>query len=323
MGIKYYILTKVEKQGKITVPSQLFFNFINLLPNKKINLELKKNNLNINCENYNTNINTISADEFPIIPTIKESESIIIDSKLLCESLAPLVDIVSISNSKPEISGIYFLFQKKQLTITATDSFRLGEKKIFLKDPNLLKKDYSLILPQKTVKYLINIISENEGEVKINFSQNQIMFEIFSQEISHPKIQLISKLIDGEYPNYQEIIPNKFTTEVILKKEEFLNQIKSASLFSKKTNEIKIKIKKGTIDLFSQNTETGEYQSSIKTKTKGKNEEVVFNYKFLIEGLSNIKSSEIIFGLNGDAGPSVLKPVGDQSYIYIVMPIKP
>ncbi|MDD5606644.1 MAG: DNA polymerase III subunit beta [Candidatus Pacebacteria bacterium] len=324
IGIKYYILTKIEKQGKTTIPSQLFFNFINLLPNKNINIELKKNNLDIVCENYKTQINTISADEFPIIPILKETENITIDNSLFCESLKQIVDIASLSNSKPEISGVYLCFQKNQLIITATDSFRLGEKKIFFKKPNLLKKEYSLILPQKTIKYLINVFSEKTGEIKISFSLNQIMFESSLQETPHPEIQLVSKLVDGEYPNYQEIIPKKFTTEAVFKKEELLNQIKSASLFSKKTNEIKIKlnIKKGEMDICSSNNETGEYQSTLKSKIKGKNEEIIFNYKFLIDGLLNIKSSEVLFGFNGDSGPSVLKPVGDQSYIYIVMPIK-
>ncbi len=324
VGIRYNILTKIEEKGKITIPSQLFFNFINLLPNKNININLKKNNLNIICENYKTEINTISADEFPIIPTLKESENINIKSSLLCESLSQVVDITSTSISKPEIAGVYLFFQKNQLTITATDSFRLGEKKIIFKNPNLLKKEYSLILPQKTIKYLINIFSEKETEIKISFSQNQIMFESLLEETNYPEIQLISKLIDGEYPNYQEIIPQKYSTEVVFKKEELLNQIKSASLFTKKTNEIKIKIntKKETVDILAENTEKGEYESTLKSKIKGKSDEIVFNYKFLIEGLNNIKSSEIIFGFNGESGPSALKPVGDQSYVYIVMPIK-
>jgi DNA polymerase-3 subunit beta len=200
----------------------------------------------------------------------------------------------------------------------------LGEKKIYLKNPSKLQKDYSLIIPQKGAKEIINIFGEKGGELKIYFSSNQIMFELPMAETQHPQTQLISRLIEGDYPNYKEIIPKKHTTQLQLQKNEFLNQIKSASLFSGKINEVKIKAdpKKNEIEIFSQNPEIGEYQSSVPGKTKGESVEISFNHRFLLDGLANIKSSEVVFELNGNSGPGVLKPVGDQSYLYVVMPIK-
>ncbi len=324
IGINWWTLTKTEKDGKITIPSHLLFNFINLLPNKKINLEVKDSVLLIECENYKTQIKGVGADEFPIIPKITEGEFISIETSSLCRGLNQVVDVAIPSTTRPEISGIYFLFQKDLITLAATDSFRLGEKKIFLKNKFSLKKDYSLILPQKTAKELVNIFSEKQGELKIYFSPNQVMFEYPLPETPHPQIQLVSRLIEGEYPNYQEIIPKESTTQLTLEKNEFLNQIKSASLFSGKINEVKIKTnpKEKKIEIFSQSQEIGEYQSSVPGKIKGEPVEISFNHRFLLDGLSNIKSSEIIFELSGDSGPGVLKPVGDDSYIYVVMPIK-
>ncbi len=324
VGINWWTLSKIEKEGKITIQSRLFSNFINLLPNKKINLKTENNNLFIECENYKTQIKGITAEEFPIIPKITEGDFIFVNNSVFCQSLNQVVDIAVPSTTRPEISGIYLLFQKNLITIAATDSFRLGEKKIFLKNDSLLKKDYSLILPQKAAKEIINIFGGKEGELKIYFSPNQIMFEFPMPETKHPQIQLISRLIEGEYPNYQEIIPSKYATQLIIDKNEFLNQIKSASLFSGKANEIKIKTdsKKNEIEIFSQSQDIGEYKSSIPTKIKGEEGEICFNHRFLLDGISNIKSSEIILELNGDSGPGVLKPVGDQSYIYVAMPIK-
>jgi len=323
-GINWWTLTKIEKEGKITIPSRLFSNFINLLPNKKINLEVKNNTLFIECGNYKTQIKGLSADEFPIIPKISKEESISIESSLLCQSLNQVTDIVLPSTTRPEISGVYFSFQKNLITIAATDSFRLGEKKIFLKDDSFLKKEYSLILPQKTAKEIVNIFGEKKGELKMYFSPNQVMFEYLMPETPHPQIQLVSRLIEGEYPNYQEIIPKKHTTQLRLDKNEFLNQIKTASLFSGKINEVKIKAepKEKKIEIFSQNPEIGEYQSSVPGKIKGEPVKISFNHRFLLDGLLNIKSSEILFELNGDSGPGVLKPVGDETYVYVVMPIK-
>ncbi|MBU2635324.1 DNA polymerase III subunit beta [Patescibacteria group bacterium] len=324
IGINWWVLTKIEKEGKITIPSRLFSNFINLLPNKKISLELKDNNLFIECENYKTQIKGLSAEEFPIIPKITNGDIISIEAPSFCKSLNQIADIAVPSTARPEISGIYFLFQKNLITIAATDSFRLGEKKIFLKNNSPLEKEYSLILPQKTAKELVNIFSEKQGELKMYFSPNQVMFEYPMEETDHAQVQVISRLIEGEYPNYQEIIPKKYTTQLVLNKDEFLNQIKTASLFSGKINEVKIKAdpRENKIEIFSQSSEIGEYQSSVPGKVGGEPVEISFNHRFLLDGLLSIKTPEIILELNKETGPGVLKAVGDDTYIYVVMPIK-
>jgi len=324
IGVNWWILTKTEKEGSLAIPSRLFSSFINLLPNKKIGVEVKNNTVFLECENYKTQIKGFPAEEFPIIPKVTEGEFILVNSATFCQSLNQVVDIAALSTTKPEISGIYLLFQKDLITVTATDSFRLGEKKIFLKNHSDLKKDYSLIIPQKAAKEIINIFGAKSSELKIYFSSNQVMFELPMAETQHAQAQLVSRLIEGEYPNYREIIPKKFTTQISCSRPEFLNQIKSASLFSGKINEVKIKAepKKGEIEIFSQNPESGEYRSSLAAKIKGSAIEVSFNHKFLLDGLANIKSAEINLELNGSSGPGVLRPVGDQSYLYVVMPIK-
>jgi len=324
IGIKWWTLTKIEEEGKITIPTRLFSDFVSLLPNKKVNLELKNNNLFIECEKYKTQIRGISAEEFPLIPEISKKELISINNLSLCHSINQVVDIALPSTTRPEISGVYFLFQKDLITIVATDSFRLGEKKIFLKNKTPLKKDYSLIIPQKTAKEIVSIFGEKQGETKIYFSPNQAMFEYPMSGTLHPEIQTISRLIEGEYPDYQEIIPKKSTTQLILERNEFLNHIKSASLFSGKINEVKIKAnpKREEIEISSQSPDLGEHQSIISGKIKGEPVEISFNHRFLLDGLLNIKSAEVILELSGDSGPGILKPVGDDSYIYVVMPIK-
>jgi len=204
----------------------------------------------------------------------------------------------------------------------ATDSFRLAEKTIPLEKK--IKKEYAFILPQKPTREIINILGEKEGKLKLYFSPNQTLFEFPMKETSHPQIQITSRLIEGEYPNYQEIIPKKFKTRVILKKDEFLNQIKTASLFSGKINEVKFTItpSKKEVELFAQSPDIGENKSSLPAKIEGDPMQISFNHKFLIDGLLNIKSSEVIFALTEEEGPCVLKPVGDSSYIYVIMPIK-
>ena len=321
-AIKLWILTKIIKKGKVVVPAKFLSSFISLLPNEKITLEEKKQGLYIECESFKNQIQGFNPEEFPLIPEFKNLEFMEVDNKKLCQGLSQIVDIASPSQSRPEISGIYFILSKNIIKIIATDSFRLAEKSIILEKP--VQKDISFILPQKPAREIMNILGEKEGNVKIFFSSNQVMFEAPMKESPHPQIQIISRLIEGEYPNYEEIIPTKFKTHIIIKRDDFLNKIKAAALFSGKINEVKIKIKPEVkeVEIFAQNPDIGENQSSLSAKIEGDPIEVSFNYKFLIDGLLNIKSSEVIFDVSKEEGPCILKPVGDISYIYVVMPIK-
>ena len=329
IGVKWWALAKTEKEGKTAVPSRILSGFVNFLPNKSVNLESKGFDLEIECDNRRTVIKGVNPEDFPIIPQVSDEEKIEVPIKSFCDGLAGVVDVASFSSTKPEISGVYFLFQKNLIIMAATDSFRLGEKKIYLDPPSALDKEYSLIIPQKAAREIINIFSEKEGSLKICFSPNQILFETSLPETSHPHVQLTSRLIEGDYPNYQEIIPKKYETRVILSLEELINQIKLASLFSGKINEIKLKIdaSKGQINFFSQNAEIGEYQSFLAGKVEGKPCEISFNYRFLLEGLLNIglqqqKKSEVVLELSGPEKPAVLRMKDDESYLYLVMPIK-
>lgn len=325
IGINWWSLVKTEKEGKIAIPSRVLSDFVNFLPDKPVKLELNDLTLKIECENHQTSIKGFNPEDFPIIPKITEGENISIKSQPFCQSLNQIVDIASYSSTKPEISGVYLLFQKNLITMTATDSFRLGEKKIYFKSSlENISKDYSLIIPQRAVKEIINIFGEKEGDLTIYFSSNQVLFETPLPETPHPQIQLISRLIEGEYPDYQEIIPKKHDSQVTLQRNDFINQIKLASLFSGKINEVKLKVdpSKNRVDFFSQNPDLGEHHSFLTGKVEGKPCEISFNYRFLLDGLLNIKSSEVVLELSGSEKPGVLRPKGDDSYLYLVMPIK-
>ncbi len=321
-AIKIWILTKIVKKGKVVVPAKLLSSFVSLLPNDKIVLEEKKQGLYIECKSFKNQIQGFNPEEFPLIPEFKDLEYLEVDNKKLCQGLSQIVDVASPSQSRPEISGIYFVFSKNTIKIAATDSFRLAEKTITLESP--VKRDIAFILPQKPAREIINILSEKEGNIKIYFSLSQTMFEFPIKDMPHPQVQIVSRLIEGEYPNYQEIIPSKFKTKVVVKRDELLSQIKAAALFSGKINEVKIKVNPEAkeVEVFAQDPDIGESRSNVAAKIDGEIIEASFNHKFLTDGLANIKSSEVMFDLSKEEGPCVLRPVGDASYIYVVMPIK-
>jgi len=322
LGVKWWALAKIEKEGQITVPARLFSSFVSFLPNKLIKLEKQDLFLDIECENYRTSIFGLNPEEFPIIPISKEGEKISIDSQTFCQGLAQVVDIASPSVVRPEISGIFLSFQKDLVKIVATDSFRLVEKKLFFKSP--LSQEYAFILPKLTAREVINILGERSGEIQVYFSPNQILFESQMLETPHPQVQISSKLIEGEYPDYEAIIPKKSETQVVLSRVEFLNQIKSASLFSGKINEVSLKInpQEGKIEIESQNPDFGKYQSFLQAKIKGKGFGISFNHRFLTDGLLQIKNPEVVLELTGEEGPALIKPSPGEDFLYVVMPIK-
>lgn len=324
MVIKVWILVKIIKKGSVVVPAKFLSSFISSLPNEKITMEAKEQNLYIECGNLKTQIQGYNPEEFPIIPEFKDTEYLEIDSKKMYLGLSQIIDIASPTQSRPEISGIYFSFLKNQIKIVATDSFRLGEKNIHLEEPLKNTKEHSFILPQKSAREIMNVLENKEGNSKIYFSPNQVLFEFGFKEVKHPQIQITSRLIEGEYPNYQDIIPDKFKTHVVVKKDEFLNQVKTASLFSGKVNEVRLSInkEKQELEIFAASHDIGQHRSSLSVKVEGEPIEVSFNYKYLIDGLLNIKSSEVVFDVSRQEGPCILKPVGDSSYLYVLMPIK-
>lgn len=324
IGIKWWALAKIEKEGSIVIPTKILSEFLTFMEDKPIFLTAENQVLNIESETHQTKIKGLNPDDFPIIPTVPPHEIITLNTVNFCRSLEQIVHIPTLSSARPEISGVYLSFQKKSITMVATDSFRLGEKKITLKNNNPLPKEVSLILPQRTVKELINIFGEKDKELKIYLSPNQILFETEIEETPHPEVQFVSKIIEGEYPDYKTILPTKFSTQITLDKNEFLNQSRAASLFASKINEIKLKTdsKKGKLDIFSQNPDLGEYRSSVFSKIQGRDSQISFNSRFLIDGLLNISNPKVVLQLNGEEEAAILKGVDDESYIYLVMPIK-
>lgn len=320
--VSWWGLAKIEKKGKITSPVKFFSNLINLLSENSVDLEVKDLTLHIKSGNFRSQIQGFNPEEFPVLPKIENTPHIEVNNLPFIEGLSQVIEVISSISTRPEISGVYFNFQKEFLKIAATDSFRLAEKTLFLEKK--IDKEHSFILPQRAARELINALLDKKGKLSIYFSPNQVMFEFPMTEANHPQLQIISKLIDGEYPNYQEIIPKKYETQLITLKKEFINQLRAAGLFSGKVNEVKLKIepeKKG-MEIFSQSAGIGQNQSLLTGTVQGKKTVISFNWRFLLDGLLNIKTKEIIFELSGEEGPAVLRPVDDPSYLYVVMPIK-
>ncbi len=321
-AITVWVLAKVEKEGKVCLDPKFLYQVLGSLKEETLEFFSQNSLLLIETQNFHAKVKGANPEEFPIVPKLEASEKILIDPKSLTENLSDIVSIPSPTLGKPEISGIFFSFEKEKLRIAATDSFRLAEKKMKLL--SLPSKDYSLILPQFAAKEIIHLFGKEEKPIEFYISPNQVFVQSIMEEIEHPKILFVSRLIEGEYPDYQEIIPKKFKTKVIVNRDTFEKHIKAASYFSSRINEIKLKISpsKKIVEIFSQNPDYGEQKSEFPAQIEGEEIEVSFNFKFLLDGLKVIGEKEIEFLLSSEEGPAKMKPKEKEDIFYLLMPIK-
>ena len=324
IGIRYRVLAKADEPGKTVVPARFLSQFIGLLPEDKIYIETTRAGLAIQAKGYTTTIKTLDAQDFPIVPQPKETEEAIeVSTRMLCQGLEQVVGMAGQSSARPEISGVFFSFQDKTARLVATDSFRLAEKTLSLEKSS--PKEISFILPQKTARELSAVLGERQGKTKIYISPTQAVFD-YEPEEQHmgARVQIVSRLIEGEYPHYQDIIPKKHSTQIVIDKGEFVKRLKAAAIFSGKLSDVSMRAdpsKKG-VELVSQSAEVGENTSFLEAQVQGESTEVRFNWRFLLDGISHIKGKELSIGLGGPDAPATIQATEQEGYLYIVMPIR-
>ncbi len=311
IALQIEINSKIEEDGRVVIPAKLLADFVNNLPNKKIEItSLNNKNTSIVCDNFKSIINGYDPEEFPLIPQFKKEREGTLYFNEFKKGLLKLINIIPLTNIRPEILGVYVKTENNELKMVATDSFRLGEVTL-----NQNTKIYeSFILPLKTTQELIRIFDQEES-VNFLINQNQIFFYT-------DKIEFTSRLIDGDYPSYQSIIPKNFTSSFLISKEELTKNIKIIGLFSSRNNDIILEIEKDFINIKSMNTEKGEGSSKIPIKLIGEPLKIVLNYKFLIDGLNNIENNNIFFGFNSSTTPVLIKDQDKTDYFYVIMPIR-
>jgi len=320
LAITCFVSGKIIENGGLTIPLSVFSSIINNLQSERIELETEKDNLIIKTENYEAKLQGIKKDEFPILPKIENNKNFIeIQNQILKNSLFLIMGAAQASNVRPVLNSVLLDFQTSFIKLAATDSFRLAEQTInetYFKTN--LEKNIKIVIPLKTTQELIRVIEdEEEGFVKIYFDNNLILFR-------NDKYEVVSRLINEEFPNYDPIIPKVINTEININKNQFINALKLTGVFSDRLNEIKITIPKEmkSIEVSSSNSFLGENKYLVPAKIKGDPVEAVFNWRFVADGIKNLESENIFIGLTGDRTPAIIKPTGDPNYFYIVMPIK-
>lgn len=313
IGVNTWIGGKIEEEGALTVPARLINEYINNLPTDKVLISSKDTTLNLESENYHTNIKGLSSEDFPLIPQVLEDAYTKISGEELKRALSETVWAAAVNETQPEISGIYFAFEEGKLRIAATDRYRLAERTLPLKTP--VTQPREVIIPARTISELYKILGVGKYDVEIYFSESQVLFKFDETE-------LISRLIDGQYPDYRQIIPKGFKTEVSLNRDELIHALKATALFAPESNNIQLEVDQSGITVAASSVQAGENVTKVSGKVSGDKNSAVFNYRYLIDCLNSLPEVGVVLKMINDASPAMVVPENRADYLYIVMPIK-
>ena len=323
VGIRYRILAKNEKEGSVVLPARSLSQFIALLPENQVALSTKGEGLSIDSEGQQTLLKTLPPEDFPIIPTFQEGDACIeVETRVFFGGMAQVVGMAGQTQARPEISGVFVSFQRQTCKLAATDSFRLAEQTLSF--PKAQPAQTTFILPAKAAREIIAVLGDQQGKTKIYASPSQVIFDYSPEQPGKPSIQIISRLIDGEYPQYQDIIPKDFVAKLVVAKSAFVNQLKAASIFAGKLNDVKLIVdqKKKGVELVSRSADVGEHRSFLAGQVQGENIEASFNWRFLLDGVMHMQEEEIEIGLSGPESPTAVRALRQEGYLYVVMPLK-
>lgn len=315
IGLEINIPAKVNEQGTVAIPSSVITSFISNIPNsdKPIKIEVKDGNINISNTKTSGIIKSQPSDDFPSIPRVSSDNVFSIDSADFVKGLKSVWYSSSVSSIKPELSSVYVYCDGEYVVFVATDSFRLAEKKVRIKK----SKDFEQILiPHKNIPDIINVLDNMKGEVEVVLDKNQVSF-------SYQNTFLVSRVVDGVFPDYRQIIPKQYTTEITVLKQDFVNTLKLSNVFSDKFNQVNFKIdpEAKICQIKTKNNDIGENTSNIDASITGEGIEINFNYKYIIDCFQSINSDSVNLSFSGLNRPMVIKPLSDQTFKYLVMPM--
>ncbi len=318
LAIESAVSGKVIEKGEITVPFAIFNSIIRNLNTERVTLEEKNKKLVISADNYEASIHGQDPKEFPIIPSISNKDACLkINVGDFKDALGSVIIAAQYSDIRPEISGVYFhCFPGDGLTLAATDGFRLSERRIIQKQTESSAGDISIIVPLKTASELMRMFN-NDEEMEMRVDPNQVLFNTQDKKI-------ISRLIDGTFPDYQDVIPKQTPNEVLLDRDELINALKLASAFAGRANDVSMRVSdnKKFLEVYSADSVLGENCYRVPVKLRGDKFSMIFNWRYLLDGLKIYKNSEITLGVNSSDRPVVIRDQNEPRQVYVVMPIK-
>lgn len=306
---------KIDKQGGLCVPAKLFLEFISTLPEGKVICEEKEGSLSVVCEGYKATIPGVLKEEFPAIPETKKGKETEIKKDTLLKAMEMVIFSAAIDEGRPILTGVKVKKTEEGVILVTTDGYRLSLKR----EDVSFGEETDVIIPARTLVEVMRIGSEEKTNEKILFKQiegAQLVFFVGNTEI-------YTRVIDGEYPNFEKILPKSHTTRVVFEKEGLLKATKSVALFARdNANIIKFHIEEGKINISANTPTVGQNNVELFVETEGEGGEIAFNSRFLLEFLGHVNEDKIVFEMTGSLNPGVFKLSNGDDYLHIIMPVR-
>ena len=323
IGITYWVPGKIETDGATTVPARLFADLVSSLPAAdRVDLELQgADTLHLRSGRFATHIKGIDADEFPAIQTAGDRPTTRIAQKTLRRALAETIFAAASDEARPILTGVLARFEGDKLTLAAADNYRIAVRTVDVLDP---VEAVSVVIPARALAELVRVLADTEDPIDIVLAQqkNQVLFHLEG-------IDLVSRLIDGQFPNYQQVLPQSHATRAELEREELLRAVRPAALIaSSSANIVKLRIGangSGESDAgltVTATADVGDYEGAVEAAVEGDGTTIAFNARYLADVLTNVDAERFAIELNGPLSPGVFRPVGDDAYVHVVMPVR-
>lgn len=317
IAVKYFFECEVRNEGALTVPAKLLMSYVSLLPNEKLEVSATEGlSMTVKGSKSQTKIKGIHPEEFPIIPELEKAQEFQLPVKDLTLAIQQVAFAASQNSSRPVLSGVLMTIDKKVLKMAATDSYRLAEKKIDLQKP--FDEKVECIIPVRTVQELGKLLAKaTTPEVTVGISKNQILFKIGD-------IEFTSRLIEGRFPDYERIIPKDNKSKAEVGTQDLQVNVRRVSLFARESNNsVKVSVTNdGKLTISTDETKVGEDKAEVDIVLTGENNKTALNAEYLLDVLAAIGAPKLSLEMNDKLSPVVIKPCNDESYVYIIMPLK-
>lgn len=317
ISVSIQVGAKVEEDGDISIPSKVITELIGNLPKETLTLSSEKEQLKVSASSFSSNVLGMNTSDFPSVPsTLGKNKSLALSQKDLSEALSQTVYSTSLDETRPVLTGVLLFLEKGKLTLVATDGFRLSRKTLSVsKEPGSFK----VVLP-KMVLGEVQRVSEETEEILLNLEEKekQVVFGVGDTILS-------SRLLEGDFPDYEKIIPKAATITLLSDKEELLRAVKLASIFARDAaNIVKVKILKDSLKISAESGQSGSQEAEVEAKIEGspKDFEIAFNYKFLEDFLHSIKGEEVKMEFSTPDKAGVFTDPKESSYLHLIMPVR-
>jgi DNA polymerase-3 subunit beta len=320
IGIVDHVDAEVAAEGAVTLPAKLLTEFVSQLKGGPMEMELDAatQTLSVRCGPYsNTRIKGIDAAEFPALPAREEGTKLVLDQATLVEAIDQSVVAASGDEGRPVLTGVLAQLEGKKLTLAATDGHRLAVRTLEVDSVEGGDGTESAIIPARALQELGRIL-KGEGTVEMTLaaSKNHVFFSL-------PRIELMSRLIEGTYPNYSQVVPEQSNTKLTMSARELLDRTRGVSIFARDSaNVVRIKTEVGEVSISANTSEVGSSEATVSADIDGADIQIAFNSRYLLDVLALVGSDKVTMGFNGPLSPGVIRPADRDDYTYVIMPVR-